>query len=57
MPLPHFLLILLTVILAAALTLWVTVSAGIPMVAVLLLALSAAALLHFGHRDRHDQDG
>ena len=57
MPLPHFLLMLVAVVLAALVTLWVTVSAGVPMIAVLLVGLSAAALLHYSQRDRHDHDG
>lgn len=57
MPLPQFLLMLVAVVLAAMATLWVTVSAGVPMFAVLLVALSAAALLHYTQRDHHDHDG
>lgn len=56
MPLPHFLLMLLAVIVAAALTLWVSMSAGVPLIALLLVALSAAALLHLAQRNRDDQD-
>lgn len=57
MPLPHFLMMLVTVILAAALTLWAGVAVGVPLVAMLLIALTAAALLHLRQRGGHDQDG
>lgn len=55
MPLPHFLLLVVATILAAAVTLWVSLSAGVPLVAFGLLALSAAALLHIS-RGGHDHD-
>ncbi|MBC9246603.1 hypothetical protein H4P12_07730 [Paracoccus sp. 11-3] len=57
MPLPQFLLMLVAVVLAAMVTLWATVSAGVPMFAVLLVTLGAAALLHYTQRDHHDHDG
>lgn len=51
MPLPHFLLLIAVVILAAAVTLWVSVSAGVPLVALGLIALTGAAVLHLTMRD------
>lgn len=51
MPLPHFLLMLAAVILAAALTIWATLSAGVPLVALALIALTGAAVLHLSMRD------
>ncbi len=57
MPLPHFLMMLVTVILAAALTLWAGFAAGVPLAAMVLVALSAAAVLHLRQRGGHDQDG
>jgi hypothetical protein len=57
MPLPHFLLLMIAVLLAAALTLWISVAAGVPEVALALIVLSAAALVHLGHRNRHDHRG
>lgn len=57
MPLPHFLMMLVTVILAAALTLWAGFVAGVPFVAMLLVALTAAAFVHLRQRGGHDQDG
>lgn len=56
MPLPHFLFLLAATILAAALTLWISLTAGVPLLAFGLLALSAVALLQLS-RDRHDNDG
>lgn len=56
MPLPHFLLLILAVIVAAAMTLWVMFSAGVPQIAILLVALTGAALVHFSVRKRHDHD-
>lgn len=57
MPLPYFLLLIVAVILTAAFTLWVSLSAGVPLVAMALFALSAAAVLHLSMRNHHDQDG
>lgn len=58
MPLPHFLLMILAVVLAAALTLWASIASGLPEVALLFAALTGAALVHLGHRNRHDhRDG
>ncbi|MDP5308379.1 hypothetical protein [Paracoccus spongiarum] len=57
MPLPHFLLMILAVVVAALLTLWASFAAGVPEMAFLLIALSAAALIHLGHRNGHDHRG
>lgn len=54
MPLTHFLLLICAVVVAAAMTLWVGFSAGLPLLTILLLALSGAVLVHLGHRDGHD---
>lgn len=51
MPLPHFLLMIAIVILAAAVTVWATLSAGIPLAALALIALTGAAVLHLSMRD------
>ncbi|WP_306753224.1 hypothetical protein [Paracoccus actinidiae] len=56
MPLPHFLFLIAAVILVAALTLWASFAAGVPVVALALIALSAAALLHLAQGNRHDHD-
>lgn len=57
MPLPHFLLLMIVVLLAAVLTLWVAFAAGVPELVLVLFALTAAALLHLDHRNRHDHRG
>lgn len=61
MPLPHFLLLIMAVVVAAALTLWALLASGLPEISLLIVALSAALfvhLAHMGHRDtHHDQDG
>ncbi|WP_272858614.1 hypothetical protein [Paracoccus stylophorae] len=57
MPLPHFLLLIVAVLLAAALTLFVFFAAGVPEIALALIVLTAAALLHLGQRNRHDHEG
>ncbi|WP_265499143.1 hypothetical protein [Paracoccus beibuensis] len=54
MPLTHFLVLICAVVVGAALTLWVSLAAGLPVVTILLLALSCALLVHLGQRDRHD---
>ncbi|MFN3524963.1 MAG: hypothetical protein ACK4YU_02640 [Paracoccus sp. (in: a-proteobacteria)] len=54
MPLPHFLLLIAVVLLAAGLTIWASIAAGLPMIVILLGALSAAVVLHLGHRGYHD---
>ncbi|MFV0300374.1 MAG: hypothetical protein ACK5IP_05770 [Paracoccus sp. (in: a-proteobacteria)] len=51
MPLPHFLVMIAAVILAAALTIWATLSAGVPVAALALVALTGAAVLHLSMRD------
>lgn len=56
MPLTHFLLLIVVVILAGAFTLWASLAAGIPLMTLLLVALSGAALLHFSTRNWHDHD-
>lgn len=57
MPLPHFLLLLLAVVLAALVTLWASFAIGMPEMALLLIALTAVALLHLGQRrNGHDHD-
>ena len=56
MPLPHFLFLIAAVFLVAALTLWASFAAGVPVVALALIALSAAALLHLTQGNRHDHD-
>ncbi|MFV0411158.1 MAG: hypothetical protein ACK5LJ_16105 [Paracoccus sp. (in: a-proteobacteria)] len=51
MPLPHFLLLIAAVILAAAATLWVSVANGVPLIALALAALIAAGVVHFTRND------
>lgn len=53
MPLPHFLILILAVILAAGLTLWAASAAGVPLFALGLLALAAAGIAHLTTRDHH----
>ena len=57
MPLPHFLMLIATVILAAAVTLWIALSAGLPPAVLLLAALGAALVAHLGWRSPHDPQG
>lgn len=57
MPLTHFLMLIAAVVLGAALTLWISIAAGWSPLAVPLLALSAALLVHLNHRNGHDHDG
>ena len=57
MPLTHFLMLIAAVVLGAALTLWISIAAGWSPIAVPLLALSAALLVHLNQRNRHDHDG
>lgn len=56
MPLPHFLILVLGVILGAALTLWAAFSAGAPVVVLAMVTLSAAAALHLVHDRGRDHD-
>lgn len=51
MPLPHFLLMIAIVVLTAMLTIWATLSAGVPLAALALIALTGAAVLHLSMRD------
>jgi Flp pilus assembly protein TadB len=51
MPLPQFLWLMAAVIVAAAATLWVSLSHGVPIVALALAALIAAGVVHY---TRHD---
>lgn len=51
MPLPHFLLMMVAVIAAAAATLWVSIAHGVPIVALALAALIAAAVVHLSRDD------
>ena len=55
MPLPQFLLMLAAVIFAAAVTIWVALSAGMPPMALGLVALIAVGVLHFTRRDTKDR--
>ncbi|MBU2956374.1 hypothetical protein Q4511_03870 [Paracoccus sp. 1_MG-2023] len=57
MPLPHFLMLLSAVIIGAAVTLWAAFAAGVPPMAFVLIALSAALFAHFGLRNNHDPKG
>lgn len=56
MPLPHFLILVLAVILAAGLTIWAASAVGVPLFALGLLALVAAAVAHLTARDRHSHE-
>ncbi|MNU03330.1 hypothetical protein D3C72_2473130 [compost metagenome] len=53
MPLPHFLVLIFTVILAAAVTIWAASAVGVPLVALGLIALMAAAIAHLAWREDH----
>lgn len=46
MPLPHFLMLILAVVLAAGLTIWAASAVGAPILVLALLALMAAAIAH-----------
>lgn len=54
MPLPHFLLLIAAVILAAAVTLWASFAAGMPELLLGLVALGAAGFVHLSAGKRHD---
>lgn len=54
MPLPHFLLLIASVLLAAGLTLWAAFASGVPLAALALVALGAALVLHLVPRDHRD---
>lgn len=51
MPLPHFLMIMIAVIVAAAATLWISFDRGLPLITLSLAALVAAGIVHFVRRD------
>ncbi|MDO5528981.1 MAG: hypothetical protein Q4F71_06215 [Paracoccus sp. (in: a-proteobacteria)] len=51
MPLPHFLLMLAAVILAAGATIWFGLQSGLPLAALCLGALVAALVLRMAMRD------
>lgn len=57
MPLPHFLLMILAVIAAAALTIWAVAGSGLPLAALGLAALVGAGLMRLAltrpPRDTH----
>ncbi|MCF3973165.1 hypothetical protein [Paracoccus salsus] len=57
MPLPHFLMLILAVVMAAALTLLASFAAGVPEVVLALIVLGAAAWMHLRHRRVHDHEG
>ncbi|WP_162784643.1 hypothetical protein [Paracoccus suum] len=50
MTLPHFLLLIVAVILIAGLTLWAASAAGLPLAALAIPALIAAAAVHLAAR-------
>ena len=56
MPLPHFLVLIVAVIIGAALTLWAAFSAGAPVVVLAMVTLSAAAALHLAQDRNRDHD-
>lgn len=56
MPLPHFLAVLAAVIFVAALTLWAAFSAGGQVVALAMITLTAAVILHLVQGKGHDHD-
>lgn len=56
MPLPHFLLMLVVVIVAALLTIWAAVSVGVPIAVLGVLLLIAAMLAHLAGRIEPRQD-
>ncbi|WP_170295199.1 hypothetical protein [Paracoccus aestuariivivens] len=53
MPLPHFLILIVAVILTGALTIWIAASIGIPLYVLGVVALTAAAIVHFATRVDH----
>lgn len=53
MPLPHFLILIIAVTLAAGLTIWAASAVGIPLFALALIALMAAAIAHLAMRQDH----
>ena len=53
MPLPHFLILLIAIVLAAALTIWLASVVGIPFFALALAALTAAGVAHLAMHEDH----
>lgn len=53
MPLPHFLILIFAVILAAGLTIWAASAVGVPPFALALLVLAGAGIAHLTTRDHH----
>lgn len=51
MPLPQFLLLIVSVLIAAGTTIWVAVKAGISLTALGLLALTGVGIVHLSMRD------
>lgn len=51
MPLPQFLVLICAVLVAAALTIWVASAIGVPLLALGLVALTAAAITHLAMRE------
>ncbi|MFI0395379.1 hypothetical protein [Paracoccus jiaweipingae] len=51
MPLPQFLMLLASVIMAAAATIWMALKAGVPLAALALVALTGAGIVHLSTRD------
>lgn len=56
MPLPHFLVLIVAVILVAGLTLWAAFAANAPVVVLAMVTLSAAAALHLSQGKGRDHD-
>lgn len=53
MPLPHFLMLILAVVLAGGLTIWVASAVGVPLFVLALVLLMAAGVAHLAtHLDR-----
>lgn len=54
MPLPHFLVLIAGVIVASGATIWAASAVGVPIFALAIVALLAAAIMHLGQHDRQD---
>lgn len=52
MPLPQFLMLVLSVVFAAGLTIWLAVAAGVSMAVLGFAVLMAAGIVHFSMRER-----
>ncbi len=52
MPLTHFLVLILCVVLAAGLSLWLAIGAGVPLVALGFAALAASVILGWSRVSR-----